>query len=162
PIRFATVRQIISQASGALAGVLFRDPVLSDSFPVTFTDVTERAGLLAPIIYGGVEPKKYIIETKRCGVAFIDYDNDGLRDLLVLSGTRLEGFSDGKAPTNRLYHNNRNGTFTDVTGRSGLNRSGWASAVCVGDYDNDGYDDLFITYWGANRLYHNNGGGTFT
>ena len=83
-------------------------------------------------------------------------------DILLLSGTRLEGFPKGKEPTNRLYRNNRNGRFTDVTSKSGLARTGWASAVCAGDYDNDGYDDLFITYWGQNVLYRNDGNGTFT
>src|SRR5262249_6059274 len=97
-----------------------------------------------------------------CGVAFLDYDGDGWMDVLMLSGTRLESFPSGKEPTNRLYHNNHDGTFTDVTAKSGLARTGWASAGCVGDYDNDGYDDLFITYWGQNVLYHNNGNGTFT
>src|SRR5215470_6301611 len=134
----------------------------ANDFGVTFSDVTRRAGFSTPIVYGGVEQKRYIIETNGCGVAFFDYDNDGWMDVLLLSGTRLEGFSPGKEPTSRLYHNNHNGTFTDVTARSGLNRSGWASAVCVGDYDNDGYDDLFITYYGRNALYHNNGNGTFT
>ncbi|HEX4949096.1 MAG TPA: CRTAC1 family protein [Blastocatellia bacterium] len=126
----------------------------------TFTDIAAQAGLTQPIIYGGVESKKFIIETNGCGVAFYDYDHDGWMDILTLSGSRLEG-----APpeaTNRLYKNNRNGTFTDVTKQAGLTRSGWASALCIGDYDNDGWDDLFITYWGANVLYKNNGNGTFT
>ncbi len=133
----------------------------ASDFPVTFTDIAEHAGLSVPTIYGGLEQKRYIIETNGCGVAFIDYDNDGWMDVLVLSGTRLEGFPRGKEPTNKLYRNNRNGTFTDVTDKAGLRRSGWASSVCVGDYDNDGYDDLFITYWGQNVLYHNNGNGSF-
>ncbi len=133
----------------------------ASDFPVTFVDITERAGLNAPITYGGVAQKKYIIETNGCGVAFIDYDNDGWMDILLLNGTRLEGFPKGKEPTNRLYRNNRNGSFSDVTEKAGLLRTGWASAVCAGDYDNDGYDDLFITYWGQNVLYRNNGNGTF-
>jgi hypothetical protein len=134
---------------------------LPDGF-TSFVDVAISAGLSEPIIYGGIDRKRYIIETNGCGVAFIDYDNDGWIDILLLSGTRLEGFPAGKEPTNRLYHNNRDGTFTDVTAKSGLARAGWASAVCVGDYDNDGFDDLFITYWGENVLYHNNGNGTFS
>ena len=93
-------------------------------------------------------------------MAFLDYDNDGWLDLFVLSGTRLEGAPPGT--TNRLYKNNRDGTFTDVTEKAGLTRTGWASAVTVGDYDNDGFDDLFITYYGHNVLYRNNGDGTFT
>ena len=129
-------------------------------FLARFTDVAEQAGLTHPIVYGGIDSKKYIIEVTGCGVAFIDYDNDGWLDLLVLSGTRLEGAPPGT--TNRLYKNNRDGTFTDVTEEAGLTRSGWASAVTVADYDNDGFDDLFITYYGHNVLYHNNGDGTFT
>jgi enediyne biosynthesis protein E4 len=134
----------------------------ANDFSVKFVDIAQRAGLTDPIIYGGVDQKKYIIETNGCGVAFIDYDNDGWIDIFLLNGTRLEGFPKGKEPTSKLYHNNRDGSFSDVTTKSGLRRTGWASAVTVGDYDNDGFDDLFITYWGQNTLYHNNGDGTFT
>ena len=118
-------------------------------------------GLTAPIVYGGSERKRYIIETNGCGVAFLDYDNDGWADVLLLSGTRLEGLPKGQGPTPRLYRNRGDGTFADVTARSGLARVGWASAVTVGDYDNDGFDDLFLTYWGQNALYRNRGDGTF-
>jgi hypothetical protein len=131
-------------------------------YPVTFVDAAQSAGLTAPIIYGGVERKRYIIETNGCGVAFFDYDGDGWVDVLLLNGTRLEGFPRGQAPTIRLYRNNRDGTFQDVTDRAGLRREGWASSVSVGDYDNDGHEDFFVTYWGQNVLYHNNGDGTFT
>jgi hypothetical protein len=137
-------------------------PRTTDIFPVTFVDIAHRAGPTDPIVYGGIEEKKYIIETNGCGVAFMDYDNDGWMDILLLNGTRLEGFPNGQKPTNRLYRNNRDGTFADVTASSGLARTGWASAVCVGDYDNDGHDDLFITYWGQNALYRNNGNSTFS
>ena len=129
-------------------------------FLARFTDVAEKAGLTHPVVYGGVDSKSYILEVVGCGVAFLDYDNDGWLDLLVLSGTRLEGAPPGT--TNRLYKNNRDGTFTDVTEKAGLKRTGWASAVTVGDYDNDGFDDLFLTYYGHNVLYRNNGDGTFT
>jgi hypothetical protein len=128
-------------------------------FPARFTDVARQAGLTEPIVYGGPETKSYIIEVVGCGVAFVDYDNDGWPDLFVLNGTRLEGAPAGA--TNRLYKNNRDGTFTDVTAKTGLVRTGWASAVTVGDYDNDGFDDLFVTYYGHNVLYRNNGDGTF-
>jgi enediyne biosynthesis protein E4 len=124
------------------------------------TDVARQAGLIHPVVYGGVDSKNYIIEVVGCGVAFLDYDNDGWVDLFVLSGTRLD--RDPPGATNRLYKNNRDGTFTDVTAKAGLVRTGWASAVTVGDYDNDGFDDLFVTYYGRNVLYHNNGNGTFT
>jgi len=129
-------------------------------FHARFTDIAAAAGLRAPTIYGGIDTKQAIIETTGCGAAFIDYDNDGWLDILVLCGTKLEG--DPKEATNRLYRNNRDGTFTDVTEKAGLRRTGWASAVCVGDYNNDGHEDLFITYWGQNVLYRNNGDGTFT
>jgi len=130
-------------------------------FPVTFVDVAARAGLSEPTVYGGVGRKRFIIETNGCGVAFVDYDNDNWTDILLLNGTRLEGFPKGKEPTNKLYRNNRDGTFTDVSAKAGLKRTGWASGVSVGDYDNDGNEDFFITYWGQNVLYRNNGDGTF-
>src|SRR5215813_6261660 len=90
-------------------------------FQARLTDVAKQAGLKNPIIYGGVDSKSYIIEVVGCGVAFIDYDNDGWMDLLVLSGTRLENEQDGTS--NRLYKNNRDGTFTDVTAKAGLVRA---------------------------------------
>ena len=120
----------------------------------------EGSGAHAAGCVGGLETKNYIIEVVGCGVAFLDYDNDGWLDLFVLSGSRIEGSPPGT--TNRLYQNNRNGTFADVTEKAGLKRDGWASAVTIGDYDNDGFDDLFITYYGHNVLYRNNGDGTFT
>ncbi|HEX8088017.1 MAG TPA: VCBS repeat-containing protein, partial [Blastocatellia bacterium] len=131
-------------------------------FQVSFVDVAPVAGLTEPTIYGGVDKKRYIIETNGCGVAFMDYDADGWADILLLNGTRLEGFPKGKAPTVKLYRNNHKGGFTDVTSTSGFKRTGWASGVCVGDYDNDGYEDVFITYWGQNVLYRNDGRGGFT
>ena len=143
----------------AIFSILFFAFTIS-AFAQTFTDISAAAGLKKPIIYGGVDSKKFIIETNGCGVAFYDYDNDGWMDILTLSGSKLEGAP--KEASNRLYKNNRNGTFTDVTAKAGLTRSGWASALTVGDFDNDGWDDLFITYWGQNILYRNNGNGTFT
>ena len=129
-------------------------------FNAHFVDVASSAGLHAPVIYGGVESKKYILEATGCGCAFTDYDNDGWIDIFLLSGTRLDG--DPPGATNRLYKNNRDGTFTDVTEKSGLKAVGWASGVCIGDYNNDGFEDIFCTYFGQNRLYRNNGDGTFT
>ncbi|MGC1088677.1 MAG: VCBS repeat-containing protein, partial [Candidatus Acidiferrum sp.] len=105
-------------------------------FNAHFIDVAQAAGLREPTIYGGVNSKKYILESTGCGCAFIDYDNDGWMDIFLLCGTRLEG-----APpeaTNRLYKNNRDGTFTDVTEKAGLHAVGWACGVCIGDYNNDG------------------------
>ncbi|MEW6127885.1 MAG: CRTAC1 family protein [Acidobacteriota bacterium] len=127
-----------------------------------FTDIAKAAGLIEPTIYGGVEKKRYIIETNGCGVAFFDFDNDGWLDVFMLNGSRLESFPKGNEPTSKLYRNNRNGSFTDVTAKAGLARTGFASAICVGDFDNDGFDDLFTTYWGQNVLYRNNRNGSFT
>ncbi|HEY1579242.1 MAG TPA: CRTAC1 family protein [Terracidiphilus sp.] len=129
-------------------------------FAAHFVDVAREAGLHAPVVYGGIESKKYILEANGCGCAFIDYDNDGWMDIFILSGTRLEG--DPPEATNRLYKNNRDGTFTDVTETAGLKAAGWANGVCIADYNNDGFDDIFCTYFGQNRLYKNNGNGTFT
>ncbi|MBV9343353.1 MAG: VCBS repeat-containing protein, partial [Acidobacteria bacterium] len=123
-----------------------------------FEDVSEKAGLEMHNVFGGVETKKYIIETTGTGVAIFDYDNDGWPDIFLVNGTRLEGFPAGNAPTNHLYRNNHDGTFTDVTVQSGLTASGWGQGVCVGDYDNDGWEDLYVTYYGPNRLYHNDHG----
>lgn len=129
-------------------------------FNAYFTDIAASAGLTDPVIYGEIHHKEYILEANGCGCAFIDYDNDGWMDIFILSGTRLSGAPPGT--TNRLYKNNRDGTFTDVTKESGLQHVGWANAVCVGDYNNDGYDDIFCTYLGEATLYRNNGNGTFT
>lgn len=129
------------------------------AFAAKFVDVAAQAGLGHPTIYGPVDHKDYIVETVGCGCAFLDYDNDGWMDLLVLSGSRVAGAPRGTS--SRLYRNNRDGTFSDVTEEAGLLRKLWASAVTVGDYDNDGYDDIFITAFGQNVLYRNNGDGTF-
>ena len=128
-----------------------------------FTDVAAKAGLTGRVVFGGVGSKKYIIETTGTGVAVFDYDNDGWPDIFIVNGTTLEsGRLSAKPPTNHLYHNNHDGTFTDVTQKAGLTRTGWGQGVCVGDYDNDGFEDLYVTYYGKNVLYHNNGDGTFT
>jgi hypothetical protein len=127
-----------------------------------FVDEAGKAGLSAPNTFGGVDTKRFIIETTGTGVAIFDYDNDGWPDIFVVNGTTLDPLPGNKPPTNHLYHNNHDGTFTEVTEKAGLAHSGWGQGVCVGDYDNDGYEDLFVTYYGKNVLYHNNGDGTFT
>ncbi len=115
------------------------------------------------MINGGALTKKYAFESTGSGVALIDYDRDGYPDIFLVNGSRLEAFAPGSEPTNHLFHNNRDGTFTDVTTRAGVGSGGWGQGVCVGDFDNDGFDDLFVTYYGRrNILYRNNGDGTFT
>lgn len=123
-----------------------------------FTDVAQKAGLTAPIVFGGKDSKKYVIETTGTGAAIFDYDNDGWPDIFLVNGTTLEGFPAGEVPTNHLYRNNHDGTFTDVTVKAGLSATGWGQGVCVGDYDNDGWEDLYVTYYGKNQLFHNQNG----
>jgi hypothetical protein len=120
-------------------------------FQARFVDVAQEAGLVSPVVYGERDKKEYILETVGCGCAFIDYDNDGWMDLFVLTGTRF-----GNAPaeaSNRLYRNNRDGTFADVTEKAGLRWTGWGSGVCTGDFNNDGFEDLVITYWRGFIVY---------
>jgi hypothetical protein len=128
----------------------------------SFVNVAKESGLNVKTVFGGEHKNKYLLETTGCGVAFYDYDNDGWLDIFLVNGTRLEGFPAGQEPINHLFKNNRDGTFTDVTMKAGLAHSGWGQGVCIGDYDNDGFEDLFVTYFGKNVLYHNNGNGTFT
>jgi enediyne biosynthesis protein E4 len=129
---------------------------------IHFEDIASQAGLSALNVYGGDSHKEFIIETTGNGAVIFDYDNDGWPDIFLPNGSTVEGFPKNQAPTGHLYHNNHDGTFTDVTSRAGLAVPGWAQGGCVGDYDNDGYLDLLVTYWGQNVLYHNNGDGTFT
>jgi len=126
-----------------------------------YEDIAARAGLNSVTVIGGVDRKTYFLETVGGGIALLDYDNDGWLDIFIVNGWRLEGFPRGQEPTNHLYRNNCDGTFTDVTMAAGLVRAGWGQGVCVGDYDNDGHLDLFVTYYGKNVLYHNQGNGTF-
>jgi enediyne biosynthesis protein E4 len=134
----------------------------STDLGISFLNVARESGLNTKTIFGGEHKNKYLLETTGCGVAFYDYDNDGWLDIFLVNGTRLEGFPAGSGPTSHLFRNNRDGTFTDVTLKAGVAHSGWGQGCCVGDYDNDGWDDLFVTYFGKNVLYHNNGDGTFT
>jgi hypothetical protein len=129
---------------------------------VSFVNIGSEAGLNVETVFGGEHKNKYLLETTGCGVAFYDYDNDGWLDIFLVNGWRLEGFPPGHEPASHLFKNNRDGTFTDVTAKAGLSHSGWGQGVCIGDYDNDGFEDLFVTYYGKNVLYHNNGDGTFT
>src|SRR5262249_2412687 len=129
---------------------------------ISFLNVAKESGLNAKTIFGGEHKNKYLLETTGCGVAFYDYDNDGWLDIFLVNGTRLGGFPAGSEPTSHLFRNNRDGTLTDVTSKAGVAHSGWGQGCCIGDYDNDGWEDLFVTYFGKNVLYHNNGDGTLT
>jgi len=160
-------RQLLQAGSLAAAPLLAPSLISAEqsrafSIPTfsRFTDVAAQSGLAQPIIYGPSGEVTYILESMGGGCAFFDYDNDGWMDIFILGGRQLETVPLGSG--NRLYHNNRDGTFTDVTAKAGLADPGWAVGVCVGDYNNDGFEDLFLTYYGHNRLYRNNGDGTFT
>jgi hypothetical protein len=140
-----------------------KSPIEGTPLGLSFIDVAAQAGLTLETTYGGKLTNKYLLETTGCGLAFYDYDNDGWQDLFLVNGWRLEGFAAGQEPRCHLFKNNRDGTFTDVTKGTGLeHKTGWGQACCVGDYNNDGNDDLFVTYYGQNALYRNNGNGTFT
>ncbi len=148
---FAFVYPIFSQTSAEIP------------FPVSLTNISKQAGINFSTVYGDEKKNRYLLETTGTGVAFIDYDNDGWEDLFFVNGTRLDTLPKGvEPPSNRLYRNKGNGTFEDVTAKSGLMRTNWGQAVTVGDYDNNGFDDLFISCFGKNALYKNNGNGTFT
>ena len=127
----------------------------------SFRNTAHDAGLTAVTVFGGTKTNKYLLETTGTGVAVLDVDADGWLDVFLVNGSVLEGFPPETAPTSHLYRNKHDGTFEDVTSRAGLKQSGWGQGACAGDYDNDGYDDLFVTYWGQNRLYRNRGNGTF-
>src|ERR1700694_3284586 len=165
-------RQWVKNLAVAGAGSLlypFLDPFLAGTFAAGiptayfphYVDVAKAAGLRAKTVLVGHESKDFLLSTTGGGIALFDYDNDGWLDIFVVNGWGLKDFPKGEEPTNHLYRNNRNGTFTDVTEKAGLVRHGWGQGVCVGDYDNDGNLDLFVTYYGKNVLYHNNGNGKF-
>jgi hypothetical protein len=163
-------RRLWLQSAAAAAAGCFLRPIASsglvlsspsDYFP-RYVDVAKSAGLLSKTVLLGHESKDFLLSTTGGGVALFDYDNDGWLDLFLVNGWGLQDFPKGQEPTNHLYKNNRDGTFTDVTEKAGLVRHGWGQGACVGDYDNDGNLDLFVTYYGKNVLYHNNGNGTFT
>jgi hypothetical protein len=147
-------------ASAALPAAAWPSPPESAAPFSHFVDVAESAGLTKIMVYGEGVKATYITEIMGGGCAFFDYDNDGWMDIFIAGGRRLESTPAGSG--DRLYRNNRDGTFTDVTAAAGLGDAGWAVGVCVGDYNNDGFEDLYVTYYGQDRLYRNNGDGTFT
>src|SRR5436309_10210303 len=148
-LRLAATHTLSEQTISAAS----KPPAIAD-----FIDIASPAGLSASNVFGGKESSTYILESTGTGAAIFDYDNDGWPDIFLVNGTRLDGFDAQSVPTSHLYRNNHDGTFTDVTEKAGLVASGWGQGVCVGDYDNDGWDDLYVTYYGKNRLYHNERG----
>ncbi|HUA93452.1 MAG TPA: CRTAC1 family protein [Terracidiphilus sp.] len=144
-----------------------RRPITAGGFvangPIVFEDISEKAGLTHWTHKMGTKDKKYIIETNGSGVGLIDYDNDGWLDIYVVNGSTFDAL-DGKEtpPHAALFHNNHDGTFTDVAAKAGVTNDRWGFGVAIADYDNDGWPDIFVSNWGKNRLYHNNHDGTFT
>jgi enediyne biosynthesis protein E4 len=134
-----------------------------DGAPVVFVDITKQAGLDKFRHHSGTPDKRTILEAPGSGVALIDYDNDGWLDIYLLNGSTVDALK-GKMPAPRamLFHNNHDGTFTDVTDQAGVANERWGFGVAVGDYDNDGWPDIYVSNFGKNRLYHNNHDGTFT
>jgi enediyne biosynthesis protein E4 len=129
--------------------------------PFAFEDAGRASGLTATTVYGGEKTNTFLLETTGCGAALFDYDGDGWLDAFVVNGTTLEGFPKGSEPTGHLYRNRGNGTFEDVTARSGIAQTGWGQGACTGDYDNDGHEDLFVSAYGQDRMWRNQGDGTF-
>lgn len=152
-------RALVRSLCRTAAVFAFDDIASGLDLGVQFVNTARAAGLKTPTIYGSEQRNKYLIETTGCGAAFFDYDNDGWLDIFLVNGTRFE--AKGLAPVSRLYKNNRDGTFTDVTLAAGLARTGWGAGCCVGDFNNDGHEDLFVTYWGDCALWQNLGNGKF-
>ena len=175
-IPFADVLKLVAQAPGGQQQIgarpsydaqprsakMLPSPVLGKPLGYSFIDIAQQSGLNKKTIYGDEHENRFLLETTGCGVAFYDYDHDDWLDIFLVNGTRLEGFPKGDEPISRLFKNNRDGTFTDITAKTGMTRSGWGQGCCIGDYDNDGWNDLFVSYYGQPILYRNHGNGTFT
>lgn len=155
-------RSLVRSLCKTAAVFSFDQLIQGQGLGVQFVNVAREAGLKAKTIYGSENRNKYLIETTGCGAAFYDYDQDGWLDIFLVNGNRFETkWTAATAPVSRLFKNNRDGTFTDVTLASGIARTGWGSGCCVGDFDNDGFDDLFVSYWGDCSLWKNLGNGKF-
>ena len=142
-------------------GLIFIAFATASHAQIHFRDITAQAGIHF-VHNNGAFGEKWLPETMGPGCAFIDYDNDGYPDILLINGEDFPGHPRAGATTLKLYHNNHDGTFTDVTRQAGLAVAMYGLGVAVGDYDNDGFDDIFVTALGQSRLFHNNGNGTFT
>jgi enediyne biosynthesis protein E4 len=160
PLRPAAHALLILAAASAAGSVHGRQSSAT-ALGFSFTEVASSAGLSAITVFGGIRTNRYLLETTGSGAAAFDYDGDGWQDLFVVNGTTLDGFPKGQEPTSHLYRNKRDGTFEDVSAKAGLALTGWGQAACAGDYDNDGHEDLFVTFFGTNRLFRNRGDGTF-
>ncbi len=158
------IQKTVQEFEGGTAAVFSARQLLTAAgLDFRFVNVAQESGLRTKTIFGDEAGNRFLLETTGCGVAFIDFDNDGWLDIFYVNGTRLDGgLAPGQEPVSRLYKNNRDGTFTDVTLKAGVARTGWGQGVCAGDYNNDGYEDLLVSYWGGLVLWRNNGDGTLT
>jgi hypothetical protein len=158
------LRQVSNRFKVFTSGLLLYGIAAAQQSPnlptINFVDVAQKSGIDMTVVFGGKDSKRYIIETTGTGAAIFDFDNDGWPDIFIVNGTTLEATPD-KAPVSRLFRNDHDGKFTDVTAKAKLTLSGWGQGVCVGDYDNDGWEDLFVTTYGTGHLLHNKGDGTF-
>src|ERR1043165_5055035 len=153
----------VSTGPNAVTGARRTAGIVDPKAPVVFEDVTARTALAQFRNHSGTPQKDYIVETVAGGVAVLDYDNDGLPDIYLLNGSTIAALQGKeKPPRAALYHNRGNWKFEDVTDKAGVANERWGMGVAVGDYDNDGYEGLYVTNFGVSRLYHNDGNGTFT
>ena len=157
---YSPARRILSPGLAALVAFLSRGKPRRARGP-QFTDITRQSGITFKHGSGAPE-KNYIFEAKGGGVALLDYDNDGFLDIYFVNGNTLEDLDKGVVHSNALYHANGDGTYTDVTVKAGVQGKGWGMGVAVGDYNNDGYPDIYVLGLRENVLYRNNGDGTFT
>ena len=157
-------------STGAASSPIFdseKRPITAGGFvntgPIVFQNIAESAGLTRWKHVSGTPLKRSLLETIGSGVALLDYDNDGWLDIYLVNGSTFQAL-DGKAnpPQAALFHNNHDGTFTNVAAAAGVTNDRWGVGAVVGDYDNDGWPDIYVTNYGKNRLYHNNHDGTFT
>jgi len=160
--RFSRRSFVQGLASSVAVSVLSRIAAGSDTTSYPFVEVTPSSSGIAWKHVAGKSPEKYLPETTGAGCAFLDYDNDGWMDIYLVNSGKCDFFAPSQPLRNALYRNNRDGTFTDVTERAGVQAGGFGQGVAVGDYDGDGFPDIYVTQYGRSILYHNNGDGTFT
>jgi len=162
PLRQATRRDFFSQILVGLVTSRFHRFLSAEPAPLPFEAVPPEKSGITWVHSSGKSPEKYLPESSGPGCAFVDYDNDGWMDIYLVNSGKCDFFDPNPRLRNALYHNNRDGTFSDVTAKAGVLGGGYGQGVAVGDYDGDGFPDLYVTQYGRNILYHNNGDGTFT
>ena len=161
PTQAGCLRRLTVAAACVSVAVAAREPAPhadERALAFAFSEVAAEAGIVHETVFGGVDRNRFLLETTGPGIALIDVDADGWLDIFVVNGTLLDAPTGARTPSAHMYRNRRDGRFEDVTDAMGLRQTGWGQAACVGDYDRDGRDDLYVTYWGQNRLFRNTGG----